>query len=160
MGLKKALPCRTYLSINLSADWPIRIFYGLITAYQGLFGLFVPTSIFNEAMKECTSAVLLIVILLITGLLLVADGFMAMIRYCTSLNCQSLMPIMSVFNRRRPWLFLPPAFCYYATLVLLDPEPTASNAVIAVYYITLGFAGVVFCLRDGKIGQRTRNNNA
>lgn len=158
MGLvkKQLIPGRTYLSLNLSADWPIRIFYGLITVYQGLFGLFVPSSIINEVMKQHFSAVLIIAVLLATGVLLVVDGFMAMVRYCTPLKCQPLLPVMSMFNRRRPWLFLPPAFCYYVTLVLVSPEPKAGTAVITAYYVILGFAGVIFCLRDGIVGQRSR----
>lgn len=145
---------RTYLSIHLSADWPIRIFYGLVTAYQGLFGLFVPTSIFHQALDNHTSVFMIIALLLLTGSLLVIDGFMAMLRYCTPLKCEPLLPTMSVFNRWRPWLFLPPAFCYYATLILVH----SGDAVISIYYMMLGFAGVIFCLRDGIISQKGKRS--
>lgn len=145
---------RTYLSLNLSADWPIRIFYGLITAYQGLFGLFVPSSIFHQAMNRHIGVAVVIALLLFTGVMLIVDGFMAMLRYCTPLKCEPLLPAMSVFNRWRPWLFLPPAFCYYTTLVLVNADH-AGSAVISIYYVSLGMAGVVFCLRDGIISQKS-----
>lgn len=162
MGLtrKRAAPPRTYLSINMSADWPIRIFYGLMTAYQGLFGLFVPSSIFHQALQSHLCGVLVIAILLVTGALLTVDGFLAMVRYCTPLKCSSLMPAMSVFDRRRPWLFLPPAFCYFVTLVLVKHQLGTGATVVSIYYVLLGFAGVIFCLRDGMVGQNSRGSHA
>lgn len=150
---------RPYLALNLSADWPIRIFYGLVTAYQGLFGLFVPSSIFHQALERHIGAALIIATLLATGVLLIVDGLIAMLRYCTSVNCESLQPAMSMFNRRRPWLFLPPAFCYFVTLVLVNPQLGSGATLVSIYYVTLGFAGVVFSLRDGIVSQRSNRGS-
>lgn len=162
MGLigNRSAPTRTYLSLNMSADWPIRLFYGLMTAYQGLFGLFVPTSIFHQALEQSVLGMLIVSVLLITGGLLIVDGFMAMVRYCTPLKCGPIIPAMSVFDRRRPLLFLPPAFCYFVTLVLVKNQLGTGATVVSVYYVMLGFAGVIFCLRDGIVGQKSKGWHA
>lgn len=152
--LKGARCPRTYLSLNLSADWPIRVFYGLLTAYQGLFGLFVPSSIFYQALSEHPAAIVIISCLLGAGLLLVIDGVMAMVRYCTPLKCEPIQPAMALFNRWRPFLFLPPAFCYYVTLILVNRSSVTGVLVVSMYYVCLGVAGVVFCIRDGIISQK------
>ncbi len=141
------------LSPSLSADWPVRIFYGLVTLYQGLFGLFVPSSIFYQALQDHEAAVLIISIFLVAGGLLVVDGGFAMVRYCTRLNCARLHPAMCLFHRWRHLLYLPPVFCYYVTLVVNANLRTGVWTVIG-YYVTLAVLGVVFCLRDGIISQK------
>ncbi|QDQ87659.1 hypothetical protein FMZ60_08700 [Alcaligenaceae bacterium SJ-26] len=156
MGLiLKRLGChRSYLSVNMSADWPIRIFYGLVTAYQGLFGLFVPQSIFHQVLLAHPVSWLLIVVLLVNGTLLAVDGVLSMFRYCTSLDCARLHPAMLVFQRWRHLLFLPPAFCYYATLILVHGQIDEGAPLVNSYYILLALAGQLFCLRDAIVSQR------
>lgn len=144
---------RSYLSLNMSADWPVRIFYGLVTAYQGLYGLFVPGSVFYRAMQLHEAAVLIIGVLLAVGLLLVIDGVLAMFRYCTPLSCEPIKPLMLLFHRWRHLLFLPPVFCYFATLVAVNRDVGAGVVVVNGYYLMLAAAGVAFCLRDGIVSQ-------
>lgn len=140
----------------MSADWPIRIFYGLVTLYQGLFGVFVPSSIFHQALESYHGAIAIITCLIAAGLLLVVDGLMAMIRYCTYLSCYRIQPAMVFFNRRRPLLFLPPVFCYYVTLILVNARMTEGVVVVTSYYVVLALSGVAFCIRDGIISQNAR----
>lgn len=142
------------LSPSLSADWPVRIFYGLVTLYQGLFGVFVPSSIFYQALRDYEGAVLIISVYLLTGLLLVADGAVAMIRYCTPVNCTRVQPLMRLFHRWRHLLYLPPVFCYYVTLVLVSTHLNIGVWTVTGYYVMLAVLGVAFCLRDGIISQK------
>lgn len=142
------------LSPSLSADWPVRIFYGLVTLYQGLFGVFVPSSIFYQALQDHEGAVLIISVFLMTGLLLVVDGAFAMVRYCTPVNCDRVQPLMRLFHRWRHLLFLPPVFCYYVTLVLVNTHLKAGVWTVIGYYVVLAVLGVMFCLRDGIISQK------
>ena len=138
----------------MSADWPVRIFYGLVTLYQGLFGVFVPSSIFYQALHDYEGAVLIVTILLSAGLLLVVDGGFAMVRYCTQVNCTRIHPAMCLFHRWRHLLFLPPVFCYYVTLVLVNTHLRSGVWTVIGYYVMLAVLGVVFCLRDGIISQK------
>lgn len=147
---------RTYVSLTQSADWPIRLFYGLVTLYQGLYGIFVPSSIFYQATYQYDGAVVMISLLLIVGILMIADGVIAMIRYCTNLRCDRLQPLIALFNRRRPLLFLPPVFCYYITLILVNNQGSEGFSLVISYYVLLSLAGVVFCIRDGIISQKAR----
>ncbi|TCV00507.1 hypothetical protein EV686_10387 [Paracandidimonas soli] len=140
----------------MSADWPIRIFYGLVTLYQGLFGIFVPSSIFHQALESYNGAIAIITCLLAAGGLLVVDGLMAMVRYCTYMNCDPIRPAMQMFHRRRPLLFLPPVFCYYVTLILVNRRMDEGVVVVTSYYVVLALAGVAFCLRDGIISQKAQ----
>tara|TARA_R110000851_G_scaffold333531_1_gene514902 strand:+ start:78400 stop:78891 length:492 start_codon:yes stop_codon:yes gene_type:complete len=156
LTLKRTTGYRTYFSLNMSADWPIRIFYGLVTLYQGLFGIFVPTSIFYQALESYSGAIAIISCLLIAGGLLVVDGLMGMIRYCTYMSCESIQPAMQLFHRRRPLLFLPPVFCYYVTLILVNKSMNEGVVVVTSYYVLLALAGVAFCLRDGIISQNAQ----
>src|SRR5690606_27607984 len=142
-----------------SADWPIRLFYGLVTLYQGLFGIFVPSSIFHQALQSYDGAIAIITCLLVAGALLVVDGLMAMVRYCTYMNCYSIQPAMVVFNRRRPLLFLPPVFCYYMTLILVNRRMDEGVMVVTSYYVLLALAGVAFCIRDGIISQNAQRGS-
>lgn len=144
------------LSPSLSADWPVRIFYGLVTLYQGIFGIFVPTSIFYQALQDHKGTLFIILCLMLTGVLLVVDGVFAMVRYCTRVNCERVRPAMATFNHRRPWLFLPPVFCYYITLVLANQYLVSGAGAVISYYVMLALLGVVFCLRDGVISQRVQ----
>lgn len=158
MGLKnnRSIWRIAALSPSLSADWPVRIFYGLVTLYQGIFGIFVPTSIFYQAWHDYKGILVIIGCLILTGSLLVIDGVFAMIRYCTQVNCERVRPAMAVFNHRRPWLFLPPVFCYYITLILIDHYSNQGAWVVISYYVALALLGVIFCLRDGVISQRVQ----
>ncbi len=150
---------RSYLSLNMSADWPIRLFYGLVTLYQGLFGIFVPSSIFHQALQSYDGAIAIITCLLVAGALLIIDGLMAMVRYCTYMSCYSIQPAMVVFNRRRPLLFLPPVFCYYMTLILVNRRMDEGVMVVTSYYVLLALAGVAFCIRDGIISQNAQRGS-
>lgn len=135
------------------SDWPVRVFYGLVTVYQGLFGIFSAGTIFHAVLESKVWGAAMIAILIITGILLLLDGVLAMVRYCTQINCNPILPAMRVFHRRRPWLFLPPVFCYYITLIY------GSHSIGKLqysYYIMLALAGVLFSLRDGVISQRQR----
>ncbi|GEM_PF-6316303 len=158
MTIKKLGCHRSYMSINMSADWPIRIFYGLVTLYQGLFGLFVPQSIFHQVMGSYAGSWLLIAVLLLNGLLLAVDGVLAMFRYCTSMDCTRLNPVMLIFHRWRHLLFLPPVFCYYITLILINSRIDSGAALVNSYYIMLALAGQVFCLRDAIISSKARGS--
>lgn len=135
------------------SDWPVRVFYGLVTIYQGLFGIFSVGTIFHAVLVREAWGAVMIGVLLLTGSLLLIDGVLAMIRYCTQVNCRPVLPAMRLFHRRRPWLFLPPVFCYYVTLLY-----GASGASILQYsyYMMLALAGVLFCLRDGVLSQKQR----
>lgn len=144
---------RSYLSLNMSADWPVRIFYGLVTAYQGLYGLFVPGSVFYRAIQLHDAALIIIGVLLAAGLLLLIDGVLAMFRYCTPFSCDPVKPLMLIFHRWRHLLFLPPVFCYFATLVVVSTEVGPGAIIVNGYYIMLATAGVAFCLRDGIVSQ-------
>lgn len=139
------------LKRRLHADWPIRVFYGLITAYQGLFGFFLPSSIFYEALRDHAWAVTFVSCLLVSGALLVADGVIGMIMYCTSVQCGSMNRAMRWFQRWRHLLFLPPVFCYYVALLSFDTTQGEGSAVVYGYYITLAMCGVVASIRDGII---------
>src|SRR5690625_2222466 len=139
------------------SDWPVRVFYGLVTLYQGLFGIFSSSTIFHSVLIDHKWGVEVIIILLATGAALLIDGLLSMLMYCTAVTCSpAVRPIasaLSVSGRRRPWLFLPPSFCYYLTLLgAQDLGPLQYS-----YYIMLSLAGVVFCLRDGVISQKTRS---
>lgn len=147
MGLNLHI-CR----LDPSSDWPIRLLYGLVTAYQGLFGVLMPGTLFFELWSWPAYATVILSILLATGLLLIADSAMAMLRYCTDINCRRIRPAMRVFQRRRPWLFLPPVFCYFTTLSLIERTHTISILSIS-YYVILAILGIVFSLRDGLVGQ-------
>lgn len=144
---------RSYLSLNMSADWPVRIFYGLVTAYQGLYGLFVPGSVFYRAIQLHDAALIIIGVLLAAGLLLLIDGVLAMFRYCTPFSCDPVKPLMLIFHRWRHLLLLPPVFCYFATLVVVSVEVGPGAIIVNGYYIMLATAGVAFCLRDGIVSQ-------
>ena len=154
LTLKRVGTRRTYLSMNASADWPIRIFYGLLTLYQGLSGLFVPSSIFYQALQMYGGSVLIITCLIGAGSLLAIDGLMAMIRYCTSLSCRRIQPAMAIFSRRRPLLFLPPVFCYYGTIIIVNRHIEEGLVTVISYYVMLALAGMMFCIRDGVISQK------
>jgi len=156
LTLKRHARNRAHLSVNLSADWPIRVFYGLMTLYQGLFGLFVPSSIFYQALQNYEGAAAIITCLLAAGALLVVDGLFAMIRYCTHVSCERVDPAMVIFNRWRPLLFLPPVFCYYVTLILVNRQLQAGVLTVIGYYVVLAVLGVVFSLRDGIISQNAQ----
>lgn len=135
------------------SDWPVRVFYGLVTIYQGLFGIFSASTIFHAVLIGQPWGLVMIVVLLLTGSLLLVDGVLAMIRYCTQINCRPVMPAMRIFHRRRPWLFLPPVFCYYITLLYGDHN---AGVLQYSYYMMLALAGVLFSLRDGVLSQRQR----
>lgn len=137
--------------LDPNADWPVRLFYGLVTIYQGLFGIFVSSSVFYQLWKWPIQAFIVISILLITGALLIADGVMALIRYCTDVDCRRILPTMAVFQRRRPWFFIPPVFCYFVTLSLVERTNSVTAWTVS-YYLMLAVLGVVFSLRDGLVG--------
>lgn len=139
--------------ISYLSDWPVRLFYGLVTIYQGLFGLFSAGTIFHAVLIGEKWGIAMIVVLLVTGLLLFVDGSLAMIRYCTHINCTPVLPAMRALHRRRPWLFLPPVFCYYITLIFGAHD---IGLLQYSYYLMLALAGVLFSLRDGVISQRQR----
>ena len=142
-----------YSSSGHFSDWPVRVFYGLVTIYQGLFGIFSAGTIFHAVLIGQSWGHVMIAVLLVTGSLLLVDGVLAMIRYCTHINCAPVMPAMRVFHRRRPWLFLPPVFCYYVTLLY---GAHGAGFLQYSYYMMLALAGVLFSLRDGVISQRQR----
>lgn len=144
----------TTLKRRLHADWPIRVFYGLITVYQGLFGLFLPSSIFYRALMEHSWAMLFIAGLLASGGLLVIDGLLGMVRYCTGMHRPGMDKAMQVFQRWRHLLFLPPAFCYYVALLAAGSDNAPGASLVYGYHITLAMCGVVACLRDGIISNR------
>lgn len=139
------------------SDWPVRVFYGLVTLYQGLFGIFSANSIFHSVLLDQQWGAEVIIVLLATGAALLVDGLLSMLMYCTAVTCSSAVrPItsaLSISGRRRPWLFLPPSFCYYMTLLGADGIGPLQYS----YYIMLSIAGVVFCLRDGIISQKKRS---
>ncbi len=151
MGLKDRTP---HLSLPASADWPVRIFYGLVTAYQGLFGLCVSNSIFYVAIEHHPWAAAIIGCLLIAGSLLIVDGVLGILRYCTRLDCTTCAWPMKIFHRWRHLMFLPPAFCYYLTLISVSHDMRPVHPVVYAYYIMLALAGLLFCLRDAMISNR------
>lgn len=144
----------TTMKRRLHADWPIRVFYGLITVYQGLFGLFLPSSIFNRAIIDHPWSLIFIVALLVSGGLLVIDGLLGMVRYCTNLHGCSMDAAMRLFQRWRHLLFLPPAFCYYVAMLAGDSAPQPGASLVYGYHIMLAMFGVAACLRDGIISNR------
>lgn len=74
-----------------------------------------------------------------------------MVRYCTTVDCAKVVPVMAIFQRRRPWLFIPPVFCYFVTLSRLEHSAGFSGWTLS-YYIMLAVLGIVFSLRDGLVG--------
>lgn len=144
----------------LSADWPVWVFYGLVTFYQGLFGLSVPSSIFYVATADTPGAFIIVAVLMLTGLLLLVDGLIAMVHYCTHVDCRRAQPAMRLFHRWRHLLFLPPVFCYYATFVIIGAHARRGMWVVLAYYVTLALMGVALCLRDALITQKTRHKGA
>lgn len=147
MGLSK-------MKRRLHADWPIRVFYGLITFYQGLFGIFLPSSIFHRAVVDHPWATGLVAFLLVSGALLVVDGLLGMVRYCTDIQRPTMERPMMILQRWRHLLFLPPAFCYFAALLAAGNDNSPGAVILYGYHITLAMCGVVACLRDGVISNR------
>lgn len=139
---------------RLHADWPIRVFYGLITVYQGLFGLFLPSSIFHQAIDYHPWAIVFVAGLLVFGGLLVVDGLLAMVRYCTSVQRCVMDSAMRIFQRWRHLLFLPPAFFYYVVLLAGDSPEQPGLSLVYGYHIMLAMFGVAACLRDGIVSNR------
>lgn len=131
------------------SDWAARLFFGLLTLYQGIFGIFVPSSIFHRVYEAHQwSGIVIIALLLVAGVLLAVDGLLAMLRNCASAKGNQFVPTLNVLDRFRTWFFLPPAFCYFATLVLVKSEIGSVAPLTSIYYVLLGFSGVVFCVRD------------
>ena len=142
---------RNVCHLDPNSDWPVRLFYGVVTVYQGLFGVFVSTSVFYKLWAWPFQALLVNSILLLTGFLLIADGLMSLILYCTEVDCRRILPAMAVFQRRRPWLFIPPVFCYFVMLSLVGQNGSVTAWTIS-YYLMLALLGVLFSLRDGLVG--------
>lgn len=158
-----------HYNVRASADWPVRILYGLVTIYQGLFGLLVPSNLFYEMRIWNPWTVAIIAGLILTGGLLVIDGLIGMIRYCTRVNCMPVSTVMRLFHRWRHLLFLPPVFCYYLAMQVIlvlqvqvvahDMVPVGSPILYA-YYTTLALCGMAFCLRDAIISNQCNRRSA